>query len=476
MWPIVLSAGLSLICSAGSGHAAIRTWLPQSGDWLNGANWNTAVPTANDQANISNGGTAIISQVETPCDTLELWNGTVQMTGGSFDLDYGAYIGGPGTGTFIQTGGTFGVPSQPPVERSLPIFYLGYSANSLGTYILSGPSLLQCGALEVVGYGGAGVFNQSGGTNVMQNGDLELGFSPGSSGKYSLSGSGILSGPNEEYVDYKTGTSGQFQQTSGSNCTGGLLVGTSGAYQLYGGTLQIATGDGSNGLIINNGIFDGGNSPATLTASNCTLDFTSGTWQNLGSTSVVVTGTNSLVIVPKGWDTSTAFASYSNLGITHTAGTTLILPPGSQVAGSFTLNDPVNCQGSLTAFSDQGSGMGTINLNGGITLSGTAHLGHGSLTINDSSSSIISGSLVTSNIFVGNSGSGSLNQLGGSVYMDSVNHGGGLVYLGYQAGDSGSYSLSGSSQLNTDFGAEYVGYSGNGAFTHSGGTNSAYAA
>ena len=75
---------------------------------------------------------------------------------------------------------------------------------------------------------------------------------------------------------------------------------------------------------------------------------------------------NSLLIVPAGFNTLTGFAHYSSLGLTHTLGTTLTVPAGKGFGGSGSISDPVNCQGTITAVSG-----GTINLSGGLTLSGT---------------------------------------------------------------------------------------------------------
>ena len=91
-------------------------------------------------------------------------------------------------------------------------------------------------------------------------------------------------------------------------------------------------------------------------------------------------GTNSLLIVPAGFNPSTGFASLQHLGLTHTLGTTLTVPAGQGFGGSGSINDPVNCQGTITATSG-----GAINLSGGLTLSGTGtvNLGSGNLTTND---------------------------------------------------------------------------------------------
>ena len=101
-----------------------------------------------------------------------------------------------------------------------------------------------------------------------------------------------------------------------------------------------------------------------------------------------------------------------------------------------------------------------------MTLSGTGvvQLGSGNLTTNDLASGISGGSLSAAYQYVGNGGTGTFTQSGGASTI------GNCLYLGYNAGDSGAYNLSGSGQLSASY--EYVGYSGTGSFTQSGGTNS----
>ena len=100
-------------------------------------------------------------------------------------------------------------------------------------------------------------------------------------------------------------------------------------------------------------------------------------------------GGNSLLIVPAGFDPSTGFA-VPLAGLTYTAGSTLAVPAGQGFGGSGAINDPVVCQGTITAATS-----GTINLNNGLALSGTGTvvLGSGTLTVNDSASGISGGSL-----------------------------------------------------------------------------------
>ena len=121
----------------------------------------------------------------------------------------------------------------------------------------------------------------------------------------------------------------------------------------------------------------------------------------------------------------------------------------------------MNCQGTIAATSG-----GSINLNGGVTVSGFGNvsLGYGSFTVNDSLSGIAAGSLSAFTGYVGSSGTGTFNQSGGTNNLGSGN-----LILGNSAGSSGSYNLGGSGVISA--GTESIGSSGTGTFNQSGGTN-----
>ena len=110
------------------------------------------------------------------------------------------------------------------------------------------------------------------------------------------------------------------------------------------------------GAFANQGTFDGGNKSGTLDA-NCLVDLTAGNWTNLGAMSVNM-GADSLLIVPAGFNPATGFGSYTSQGLIHTVGTTLNVPAGKGFGGWGSINDPVVCQGTITAASG-----GVINLN-----------------------------------------------------------------------------------------------------------------
>ena len=413
------------------------TWQVSSGDWSVAGNWGGVLPTGTDTAYVVNGGTVAVSQPSETCGTLSLGSnagsGSAQMTGGCLSVILYEYVGNSGTGTFAQSGGT---------NSGGYLLVVGNSAGSSGTYNLNGSGLLWP-TYEYVGNSGTGTFTQSGGTNNISQ-DFILGCGTGSTGVYSLSGSGRLQALAEN-ISLSADAAALFQQTGGANTVSLLSIGGNGTYLLAGGTLQVCYS------LLNHGIFAGGGTSATLSGSGI-WDLSGGTLQNLGSISVSI-GVNSLLIVPPGFNPPTAFASYSCLGLTHTIGTTLTLPAGQGFVGDGTISDPVNCQGTIT---------GSINLSGGLMLSGTGtvSLGSGSLSSNGRTSGISGGSLAVRTQYVGNCGTGTFTQSGGT------NDASGL-YLGAIAGDSGTYDLSGSGRLSTW--EEYLGCSGTGTFTQSGG-------
>ena len=319
------------------------SWQVQSGDWSVASNWGGTLPTSIDNAYIVNGGTASITQVGETCDLLSLGStqgtGTIQMNGGSLLADSANVGDSGGAGSFSQSGGTVSIP---------------------GLFGLS------------VGY-----VNSFGGT-------------------YSLSGSGVLFASVETLALNANPIAALFQQSAGMNTTSFLSIGqyqggATARYQLSGGTLQILNG-GLTGVA--GSTFDGVNGHAMLSGVNSIVDLSSMSLTNLSGLSVNM-GPNSLFIVPGGFDTATGFASYTSLGLTHTTGTTLVVAAGQGFFRAGSINDPVNCQGTITA-ADISYPASGINLYDGLIASGTANinLGGGQLVIGDSTSGISGGLVV----------------------------------------------------------------------------------
>ncbi len=151
------------------------------------------------------------------------------VTGGSLSTNT-EIVGNSSTGSLTQSGGT----------NSVAGLYIGNKPGSSGTYSLSGSGTLGSTVREYVGYSGTGVFNHSCGTNTVANG-LDIGYNTGSSGTYNLSGSGYLAVSGFEEVGFSG--MGNFTQSGGTNSVGALFLDGNGssAYNLGGGYLSAGT-------------------------------------------------------------------------------------------------------------------------------------------------------------------------------------------------------------------------------------------
>jgi len=273
-------------------------------------------------------------------------NGSYSLSGGSLTVSSVEAIGSAGNGIFAQTGGTNTITSG-------GILYVGKNSGSTGTYSLGATGLLSvAGYWEYVGEGGMGTFNQTGGTNTTP-GNLVLGYASGSSGNYSLSG-GVLSATTYEDIGYSG--AGFFVQTAGTNTTGnfriGTLGGSTGTYTLSGtGSLTDTSyellGDysGSNGNFIQSGgtntatgLYLGGRSGATgsynlggtgalnLSGSEEVGEAGTGTFTQTGGTNTV---TGTLTVAADAGSSGT----YNMQGGTLAAGAIVVNSGGAFYAG-----------------------------------------------------------------------------------------------------------------------------------------------
>jgi autotransporter-associated beta strand protein len=303
----------------------------------------------------------------------------------------------------------------------------------------------------------------SGGYIHLNNGLMVYGAGSVSLGNGNLYVNDIISGISDtgqlsagfEHIGSDSSITSLFKQTGGINMATYLFVGKNAQYSLSGGSLMIA-----NGGLDNQGTMYLVNGTAAITANKSIINLSSigSKIENTRYASISIDD-NSLLIVPAGFNAPTAFEHYINTGILHEAGTTLTVASGKTIYGCGNIDDRVDCQGSIIA-----SG-GTINMNGGLMISGTGNVSFGSENyyVNNTSSSISSGSLSAANHYAGSSGTGSFTHSGGSnTITDSL-------YIGYDPGSSGTYSLSETGTLSSA--NEYIGYSGTGIFTQSGGNN-----
>ena len=389
----------------------------------------------------------------TSSSTMTLSQAKDALSAGAEDVGYN------GNGIFIQRGGTNTVTGN---------LSLGAGTSSNGTYTLSGTGVLQADN-EYVGNYGTGTFTQTGGTNTVSGGlYLNCAFDPttGSwlpAGAYTLSG-GALQASNE-YIGY--GGNGIFTQSGGTNTVTGDLsleagtAGTYGTYSLTGGTPAVQgniTGGTGTGTIN----VDGG----TLTINGSSVKVTN---FNVGYSS----GSNGAFTM----DNITLTAGNENIGyngtgiFTQTAGTNTVTGDLSlgvnsgDSQGIYNLTGgTLDVRGNITG----GDGTSTVNIDGGSLTNKWSSIYVTSFNVGYSSGSnggfaMDSKNLTADNEYIGWSGAGTFIQTGGT---NTVNGG---LYLGYNYGSNGTYMLWNTGALQAD--NEYVGSHGAGAFTQSGGTN-----
>ena len=339
-------------------------------------------------------------------------SGTYTLSGTSQLSASNAYIGKSGMGTFTQSGGM----------NTILNVYLGYNSGASGIYKLSDNGQLSSCNMYI-GYSGTGIFEQTGGMNSVYYNNiykLYLGYNPGSSGTYKLSGTGLLS-TDYEYIGY-SGT-GTFTQTGGTNTATYVKIGTTGTYTLSGGTLNIYGG------FENHGNCDLSNSSATINAYSAIVDLSHAIISDAQNTSFNV-DSHSILIVPTGFDPNDYFKSYINSGILHQAGSPLDISSAYSINGIGSIDDHVTCEGTLAAPSGY-----SINLNNGLYISGSGSVnlgGSGTLYVKNTISGMDGGLLNANFQYIGSTGIGKFTQTGGTNNV---------TYL--EIGATGSYTLSG---------------------------------
>jgi autotransporter-associated beta strand protein len=407
-------------------------------------------------------------------------SGSYNLSGGSLSAGF-EWIGESGTGTFTQSGGTHNAGQ---INLGCPTSSSGtYAAGAAGTYNLNGSGLLTAG-VEYVGNSVIGTFNHSAGTNSVSS--LYLAY--GSSGTYNAGGTGFLSA-GTEYLGY-SGT-GTLAQTGGTNSVSNLYLGSNsnsaGIYNLSGSGQLSANNEylgnpQSSGTFLQSGGTNlvgsllqlegsglGGSAVYTLTGSGCLVVSPSGSigiyggrfqWLNPdGLSSPAVTVSGGLLEIGFNFDVAALTGSASFHG-TKVSGGPIAITNGATATLSGTTAAPF---GLIVGTS---TGSGTLQQTGGVAGGFTLGYDPGSSgTYNLSGSGQVSAILG----YVGYSGNGKFNQLGGANNL-VTNGTDAALYLGYNTWASGTYNLT-AGALNISMGREYVGYSGSGTLTQTGGTN-----
>ncbi|MHC4672437.1 MAG: hypothetical protein ACYTBZ_08135 [Planctomycetota bacterium] len=384
-------------------------WRVGTENWSYNPNWTAGEPTSSFNAFINNGGTAQITQLYEYCDSLHLGENTSER--GNVDMSNGelrskaAYIGYYGTGLFLQSGG----------NTNLDNLSLGYQPGSSGTYGLSGNGELFVSPrtseeTEYIGYYGTGLFNQTGGVHTIHFSNLSLGHQSGSNGTYNLS-DGQLTVDIDEYIGFE-GT-GTFTQSGG---------------------IHTVNGGGSLGLLLG------------------TYPNSSGTYELSG---------NGMLSATRAYVGIYGNGNFNQTGGTHEINMTLSLCHFTGSNGTYNMTS-----GQLNANSIAIGGEGTatfLHTGGMVTTNG---IGIDGISIDKAKYELSeTGQLSNRNVIIGsvNNGKGKFVQTGGTNLID------GYLRVGKEYDTAGTYELSGNGQLSAI--SEYIGERGSGEFIQSGGNN-----
>jgi hypothetical protein len=255
-----------------------------------------------------------------------------------------------GSGTFTQNGGS--VTLTYPQTAGNTNLQLGDIPTAVGTYVLTTGSLSTING-EVIGYSGTGVFNQSGGSNTITAGELDVAASSGSHGTYTLS-AGSLSVTGNAYVG---------GSSSGAGGTGTLTVSNTGQMSVTGsldifakGSVSISGTVGTvGGLFINTGGLLNVNSALLITPTTSSEEQSIQQYIEGGSIVSTYAASNGLNI---------AYA-YGNDGIvTRLPAGEIVIEPAlagdTDLSGTVNIHDLQNLLGNFNqaGYWDQGNFIG----------------------------------------------------------------------------------------------------------------------
>jgi fibronectin-binding autotransporter adhesin len=389
---------------------------------------------------VINSGTSTFGELrvggrETVPDDYTTWATTSPNNGGT-----GAVVQNPGTTVNITYRAVDN--TEPPVQS----MYIGDSSGlagntASGSYTITGSEALPSTLLSGIanndgitvgtGIGTVGTFTQNAFTTVTSTGFVNVGRR-GSTGTYNLNG-GTLNAQagststalfvGDGDTDHIQTTSGTFNQTGGTfNATGAAIVGRRGGdgfYNLSGGNLVV--NGGGTGLNIGDGV------DATNAAS------TSGTFTQTGGTV-----TTSAVLVGR----RSGLGLYKISGGSLTSSGDIRVPDigSSTDANLFAAQGTLEVSGtaSVTAGANINIGLGNANIAGSVV--GTVNMTAGSIVFT-----------AAAPIFAVGNGLGAtatVNQSGGTVDMNAAaNTGASNLDLG-RNNASGTYNLSGTGVVN----------------------------
>jgi fibronectin-binding autotransporter adhesin len=425
-------------------------------------------------------------------------NGTVTQTGGTVAVSAGLMLAGDGvssTGSYAisagslsadfigvggevgEAGGTgtlniSGTASVAVTSNSGPNTAVGYltiwpnstvnlSGGTLTTGAMADDGLLNitggsftASSVEYVGYHSNGEIAQSGGTNTCEN--VYIGYQEGSSGSYSLSGTGSLSA--SETISVGIFGNGSFQQSGGSVTVDQLGVGAdgysndgneyndgNGTYSMTGGSLLVNTIEGIGDVSTNGtgtGTFDQSGGTHTVDTEQLIVG-KNGTYS--------LHGTGQLVVNNSGLDLGGTFLQSDSTSAAYLNGLFI----GEDYVASYTLNDGLLHVNGEEDVGNSNSGSGTFTQNGGTNyVIGSVYIAPSPATIVNGTYNLNGGQLdITGNLV----NDGTFNSNGGTLSVGGVISGTGIMNVNSGAVaitpntviDSGTVNFGGASVSTT---------------------------
>jgi hypothetical protein len=235
-----LSASFGIVHLFPVSSFADTLWQASTSDWFAPGNWTAGVPDSSAISYINNGGTAQIAAGTAAASSIKLGqnsmeSGSLTISGGSLAIGIQEAVGVAGTGTITHTAGSNNLGTG--------VVVMGVSANSNGTYNLSGTGVVS--GSEYIGESGVGTMNQSGGTNNATT-IFMASANSNTTGTYNLSGGTLTA--TSIMLGYQ-GT-GIFSQTGGTfSVSQGITMSNSNSVLSIANALDSTGSLGNGGLV-----------------------------------------------------------------------------------------------------------------------------------------------------------------------------------------------------------------------------------
>ncbi|KKL62992.1 hypothetical protein LCGC14_2179600, partial [marine sediment metagenome] len=319
-------------------------------------------------------------------------------SGGSYELADEAVLNSvlvDGDGTFSQTGGT---------HQTRDIDTVSYTITG-GE--LEADELL---VTQILSHGIATFDQADSDAQVTVNDFLVVGRGGSQYGEYMLRAGNLT--VNGYEVIGSTGGQGLFQQTGGVHRAARISVrssyGNTSRFELLGGTLTVVTAMDLRGGGELSFPSPGGE---LIFEDQASADFSRGSLIGAGN-AIINGGAESLIIFPAGFDPYSQLGSYTNPGITHISGSTLLVPDGKTVRFVGILDDHVICEGRLAGSMDLADGVE-------VGSNGLLEVGQGTITVRDHVSGIDGGAIFAKELAVGAGTAATFRHVSGTVDLSS---------------------------------------------------------